>query len=172
MGEVFISSSGDTAAVAEKLRRELAARDFEVFLHCEHFLEGNWAPMIRERIARAESFVVVVNANREHSDFERREWFEILNETSDLKKGKKLIPVVIGHGVPPAFVWNWQQVRLSDPSDVKRWRKVVDKIADALRSTAKPKLVPMPKPYIREYERRQEAIAATARKLKSLGVWD
>ena len=118
--------------------------------------------------------MVVVTANGEHSHSQRQEWFEILNETSDLKKGKKLIPLMIGRGNPPVFVRNWQEVRLSDPSDTKRWRKVVDMIANALRLTAKPKLVPMPMPktYIREYERRQKVMAETARKLKARGVWD
>lgn len=168
MPEVFISSSSGTSAVAHKLAKGLESRGFGTYLPIRDFAPGAQYPQIAERTFRADAFLVVVGPKPERSVTLEQEWFAILNQASDLTK--KLIPIVLGNGEPPNCFMNWEPLHVRDADDSKRWAKLIDTIARALRSTAKPRFTSMPKAALKERDRRLKAIVHRARQLKELGL--
>ena len=170
MPRIFLSSPIGKSSVTRKLARDLEARGFETFVPARDFQEGADYSQITMAISQSDSFLVLVESNPKRSEAQEREWFAVLNEASDLKKGKRLIPVVLGGGEPPNFLKNWQALRLRTPGDAKQWHKLVEAISNALQSREKPKLAALSKSDLNRWNRRQESIAETARHLKSLGM--
>ncbi|HXB74213.1 MAG TPA: toll/interleukin-1 receptor domain-containing protein [Candidatus Acidoferrales bacterium] len=169
MPEIFISSSNGTSSLALRLAKDLEKQGFHTFLPTRDLQGGADYPQIFERVSRSDAFLVLVDSNPKRSTTQEREWFAVLNEASDLTKNKKLIPLVLGEGEPPNFLKNWQELRVREPDDSKRWHKLVDTIATALRSPDKPKFKALRKTDLERRERRLESIAATAKQLRLLG---
>ena len=167
MPEIFISSSAATANVAEKLAADLETKGFQTFMPIRDLQAGADYPQIATRVSRSDGFIVLVESHPKRSTMQEREWLAVLDEASDLRKHKTLIPLLVGEGEPPNFLKNWQVLRLRD--DAKRWRHLVDTIARALQSPNKPRFTALPKIDLDRRERRLQLITEAAKQLKSLG---
>ncbi len=170
MPRIFISSPSGKSSVARKLANDLEARGFQSFVPSRDLQEGDDFAQIAWLISQSDAFLVIVEPKPKRSVKQEREWFAVLNEASDLTKGKRLIPVVLGEGEPPNFLKNWEALRLRAPGDSKQWHKLVEAISSALQSREKPKLMALNKSDLDRWSRRLESIAETARQLKSLGM--
>jgi len=167
MLEIFISSSFATASAAHKLAAELEAKGFRTFLPIRDLPQGeNVATQIAQRVSLSDAFIVLVESHQ-RSTMQEREWLAVLDEASDLRKHKALIPLLVGEGEPPNFLKNWQVLRVRE--DLKRWNHLVDTIVHALQSPNKPRFVPLPKIDLERRERRLQLITESAKQLKSLG---
>jgi hypothetical protein len=167
MREIFISSSIATASTAQKLAAELDAKGFHTFLPIRDLAAGeDFATQIAQRVSRSDAFVVLVESHK-RSAMQEREWLAVLDEASDLRKHKALIPLLVGEGEPPNFLKNWEVLRVRE--DSKRWHHLVDTITRALQSPNKPRFVALPKIDLERRERRLQLITESAKQLKSLG---
>jgi hypothetical protein len=171
MAKVFISSPDERAALARKLARDLEARGFETFLTTRDLKAfENFHAALGTAVSASDAFVVLVDPRLKRSQSLEREWIAILDEASDLKKSKRLIPVPIGEGELPNFLKNWQEVRLHDENDPKSWTRLVEKISGALQPAARLKFTSVNKADLERRNRRLDSIAEAARHLKSLGM--
>jgi hypothetical protein len=169
MSGIFISSSGENTSLARRLARDLKEEGFEPYVPGRDMRPGAVQQLV-EQMSQSDAFLVLVEPNPKRTPAREREWFEVLNEASDMKKGKKLIPLVVGSGETPNFLKNWEALHVPDPDDSKRWNKMISTISLALRSKAKPKFRPLPKADLVERKRRMADIVAAANHFKSLGM--
>jgi TIR domain/FtsX-like permease family len=162
---VYISGGKSSARIASYLTKALRHKGFEIAPQFQsgEDIQARLLPLIRE----ADAFIVVVGERDERSEWLEREWFEILEQTSD--RTKNLIPLVLGKAEPPNFLKNWQALRLSLPAGGAQLDELVDTIANLIEKK-EIRLATPGKADLAARERRLNAIEATARRLKSLGM--
>jgi hypothetical protein len=169
MPEVFISSSKQASGLARRLAEDLQSEGFSTFVPVLDIQpDAAPYPQIVRQASQSDAFLVLVESNPKRSPALEQQWFAVLNEASGYKKGKKLIPLVVGPGKAPNFLRNWEALHVPKPDDSKRWSKMVSRISDALRSKAKPKLKPFSKADLLERKRRMDEITAAADYFESL----
>jgi TIR domain-containing protein len=131
MPDVFISYSADAkkwaGKLASSLRREgvVTWSDFEDLNPGERRFE-----QLQQALDQARCYVVVLGPRNVMRDWQDREWQGALERTWN-DRDRRIIPVLIGHAVPPAFLRNWVSIRLEPGRNelpvVKRLAEIIKK---------------------------------------------
>jgi len=123
----FLSYTTDTKPVADRLVAELP--DQAMLLRHEPAMASDaFAATLRQ----ADAFVFLIGEER--GPWVEREWSQLIEESWS-HPGKKLIPVLLGSAISPAFLLDRVPIRIKDP--VAEWDDFLAKLLRALGNNAK-----------------------------------
>jgi TIR domain-containing protein len=131
MPDAFISYSADAKKWAGKLASSLRREGVVTWSDFENLNPGERRfEQLQQALDQARYYIVVLGPRNVMRDWQDREWQGALERTwSD--PDRRIIPVLIGHAVPPAFLRNWVSIRLEPGRNelpvVKRLAEIIKK---------------------------------------------
>ena len=131
---VFVSYSSADKELAESLMKALNEHNLTPTASPKELREGtNWQEEIEALLKRSQAIVLLIGKKGADALLER-EWRAALEAVwSDSKK--RLIPLVYGNAELPAFLRNWQALRIDHQAD---WDRSVGKLIKILQSEVNP----------------------------------
>jgi hypothetical protein len=131
---VFVSYSSVDKELAESVMKALNEHNLTPIASSKDLKEGaNWQDEIDALLKRSQAIVLLIGKKGADA-LREREWRAALEAVwSDPKK--RLIPFVYGSAELPAFLRNWQALRIDSQSE---WNRSVDKLIKVLQSKVNP----------------------------------
>lgn len=118
MPKTFVCHASEDAAIAAELANKLLLSGFPVWLDKLCILPGQeWEQVIAQGVDSAHAIVVIISENSvDKTGFLQREIRLALDQAERRPEGAIFIlPLLVGHAVPPHNFKRWQWVRIEDP---------------------------------------------------------
>lgn len=165
MPDVFISYSTDAKKLAERLAGSLQKEGVATWSDFEYIgpVEGRH-DQVQQALDQAKFYLIVVGARNIMQDRQDREWQGALERTwTDPEK--RIIPVLVGHAEPPAFLRNWTLLRIEPGRHESESAK---KLAEMIKAYPSPAESRRKSDRLgRDWRKRIRQIESAAQRLKS-----
>jgi hypothetical protein len=116
---VFVSYAPSDRDIALRVADALRSNGVDAWLDAYIALDERWADTIREQIAAADAYVLLISP--EQSESSRFELTEVLKRAW-ADRSKKVLPVLIGGAEPPGYLRDQRAARL----DLETWSGLGD----------------------------------------------
>ena len=165
MPDVFISYSTDAKKWAVKLADSLRREGVTTWSDFGNLTPGArlW-DQLEEALDAAKFYLVVVGPRKGVGHWQDREWQGALERTW-ADPDKRIIPVLVGHAEPPAFLSNWASIRFDPGRNESAW---VKRIAQIIKSPPPRDQLHRERPGLgKDWRKRIRDMESTAKRLKS-----
>lgn len=163
MQKVFISYVNDTRPIAQELARTLNRRGIETWADWRLKPGDRFLEKINQALDHARHVLFVIGPDSAATRLQEAEWqAALLKAWADPEK--RLIPIVVGSGDPPAFLKNWESLHIDPAVSPQVWK---ERVINAIQSDVKPPTRALAEKNRMERQARMREIQRAAERMRS-----
>ena len=118
---------------------------------------------MQQALDDANAYVVLVRGGEDPGEWVKTEWKEAARRTA-AHPSRKIIPVVIGDGPPPPYLWAWQRIEMG--ADVEETARRVAAAIEVPGGTETPIDSPVMRPVVENWRRKLEQVEKTVEAMR------